>query len=76
MAMSSATSPRCGSSSEISAPDLPQRLNSYGEPSSFGVPLMKAKRSPLVNSSGMFWPSYFCSLGLDRADPPATARRP
>src|SRR5665213_1646465 len=62
--ISFATSCRCGSNSDISAPDSPQRLNSYGDPSSFGVPLIKAKRSPLVNSLGTFCPSYFCSMGF------------
>ena len=35
-----------------------------GVPSNFGVPLMKANRSPLVNDSGMAWPLKSTSFGL------------
>ncbi len=63
-AMSSATDARCGISSEISAPDWPCRLNRNGEPRSFGVPLMNAKRSPWMNSAGMSLPSCVFSAGL------------
>ena len=52
IAISSAILARCGSSSEISAPDCPYRSNSNGEPSSFGVPLMKANRSPFDELRG------------------------
>ena len=48
--MSSASFARLGSSSENSAPDWPCFLNWNGEASSFGVPLMNANRSPLMNS--------------------------
>ena len=65
MAMSSAIFAVYGSSSEISAPLPPWRANRYGDPSSFGVPLMNAKRSPFGrNSSGMALPSRCCSAGL------------
>ena len=50
--------------------------NWNGEPSSFGVPLMNAKRSPLTNSAGMSCPSCFVSAAWDRRDRAATARRP
>ena len=62
--MSSATFARCGSSSESSAPDCPCFLNWNGDASSFGVPLMNAKRSPLMNSAGMSWPSCLVSAGF------------
>ena len=55
---------RLGSSSEISAPDWPCFWNWNGEPSSFGVPLMNAKRSPLMSSSGMSWPSCLVRAGF------------
>jgi hypothetical protein len=61
---SSAILARFGSSSEMSEPDFPCFLNLNGEARSFGVPLMNAKRSPLMMSSGMSWPSYFVNAGL------------
>ena len=64
MAMSSASFAVHGSSSEICAPDWPCWRNANGLASSFGVPLMNAKRSPLTNSSGTAWPSCFVSAGF------------
>ena len=64
MAMSSASFDVHGSSSDICAPDWPCWRNANGLASSFGVPLMKAKRSPLTNSSGTAWPSCFVSAGF------------
>jgi len=64
IAISSACFARCGSRVDISAADRPCFWNVNGEPSSRGVPLMKAKRSPLTMSAGIGWPSYCCSFGL------------
>jgi hypothetical protein len=65
IATSSAIVASCGSSSDSSAPDSPYRLNVNGDPSSRGVPLMNANRSPLgMNSAGISWPSNFWSAGL------------
>ena len=64
IAISSAIPWVCGRRSEIAAADRPHFLNAYGEPRSLGVPLMKAKRSPFTNSSGMAWPSYWRSFGF------------
>ncbi len=64
MVTSSAISARWGSSTEISAPDLPCRANLCGEPSIFGTPLMKANRSPLRTESGQGLPLSSTSLGL------------
>ena len=64
MVMSSTTFDRYGNNSEISAPDRPYLANWNGDASSFGVPLMKAKRSPLISSSGISCPSCFVSAGF------------
>ena len=64
IATSSAIVLKCGRSSETSTPAGPTGSNAYGEPSSRGVPLMKAKRSPFTSSSGIGWPSCCFSLGL------------
>jgi hypothetical protein len=53
-----------GSSSEIQAPDCPYCLKLYGDPSSFGTPLMNANRSPWNTSCGQGVPLSFFSSGL------------
>ena len=51
--MSSATfGQMCGSSSDTPRPILPCCVNLCGVPSSFGTPLMKANRSPLMQRFG------------------------
>ena len=49
---------------QIQMPPGPYCLNLRGVPSSFGVPLVKANRRPLVSDSGQSWPVRFTNSGL------------
>ncbi len=69
MAMSSAMPAMCGKHSDTQAPHLPCWLNLRRTPSNFGRSLakkllMKAKRFPLTNSSGIGLPFSSWSFGL------------
>ena len=50
--------------SDIHIPERPCCVNWRGVPISSGVPVVKAKRRPLMKSSGAGWPSRFTSSGL------------
>ena len=63
-ATSSAISLKWGNTSLTHCPLLPTCSNLNGEPRSLGVPLMKAKRSPLRSSSGHARPLNLFSVGL------------
>ena len=76
----STTRASCGSRSDSQAPDCPCRAKANGDASRRGVPLMKAKRSPLARLGGRGWPSLACSFGfgVNRSScegPPAMVRQ-
>ncbi|MFT3685596.1 MAG: hypothetical protein QM783_11820 [Phycisphaerales bacterium] len=62
--MSSAIEAVWGSSSLSSIPLSPCVAKLNGDLSTFGVPRVKANRSPAMTSAGHGWPSSFSSSGL------------